>query len=94
MVKYKVWQPVPNDEVLANAKVLTSTWVMKPKATGAKLARLNTRGYEQVDRLHYDSHNLSAPVVNDMTVRIAMILTITAAWTAKLLDVQGAFLNN
>eukprot|EP00957_Ditylum_brightwellii_P196189 14948784-Ditylum_brightwellii.AAC.1 len=65
---------------------------MKPKANGAKYARLNTRGYKQVDGLHYDHHNLSAPVVNDMTVRIVMILTIMAAWTAKMLDVQGAFL--
>eukprot|EP00957_Ditylum_brightwellii_P141324 10767742-Ditylum_brightwellii.AAC.1 len=92
MVKYKVWQPVPKDEVPANAKVLTSTWAMKPKASGAKHAKLNTWGYEQVDGLHYDSHNLSVPVVNDMTVRIVMILTIMVTWTAELLDVQGAFL--
>eukprot|EP00957_Ditylum_brightwellii_P120422 9188222-Ditylum_brightwellii.AAC.1 len=66
---------------------------MKPKASGAKCARLNARGYEQVDGLHCDRHDLSAPVVNDMTVRIVMILTIVAAWTAELLDVQGEFLN-
>eukprot|EP00957_Ditylum_brightwellii_P113579 8659520-Ditylum_brightwellii.AAC.1 len=66
---------------------------MKPKASGANHARLNARGYKQVDGLHYDCHDLSAPVVNDMTVRIVTILTIMAAWTAELLDVQGAFLN-
>eukprot|EP00957_Ditylum_brightwellii_P125058 9532580-Ditylum_brightwellii.AAC.1 len=93
MVKYKVWQPVPKGEVPAYAKVLTSTWAMKPKASGAKRARLNARGYKQVDGLHYNRHNLSVPVVNNMTVRIVMILTIMAAWTAELLDVQGAFLN-
>eukprot|EP00957_Ditylum_brightwellii_P165712 12615256-Ditylum_brightwellii.AAC.2 len=93
MVKYKVWQPVPKGNVLANAKVLTSTWAMKPKASGSKHMRLNARGYKQVGRLHYSRHDLSAPVVNDMTIRIVMILTIMAAWTAELLDVQGAFLN-
>eukprot|EP00957_Ditylum_brightwellii_P091300 6952299-Ditylum_brightwellii.AAC.1 len=60
---------------------------MKPKASGAKCTRLNAWGYKQVDGLHYNRHDLSAPVVNDMTVKIVMILTIMMAWTAELLEV-------
>eukprot|EP00957_Ditylum_brightwellii_P123174 9391202-Ditylum_brightwellii.AAC.1 len=66
-VKYSVWKPVPKSEVPKDAKVLTSTWTMKPKANGTKRARLNARGFKQVDGLHYDSQDLSAPVVNNMT---------------------------
>eukprot|EP00957_Ditylum_brightwellii_P078676 5982118-Ditylum_brightwellii.AAC.1 len=66
---------------------------MKPKANRVKRARLNARGFEQVDGLHYDSKDLSTPVVSDMTMRMVMILIIMAAWAGKLVDVQGAFLN-
>eukprot|EP00957_Ditylum_brightwellii_P093861 7147614-Ditylum_brightwellii.AAC.1 len=92
-VKYSVWKPAPKSEVPKDAKVLTSTWVIKPKVNGTKRERLNACGFEQVDGLHYDSQDLLAPVVNDMTVRIVMTLIIMASWTAELLGVQGAFLN-
>eukprot|EP00957_Ditylum_brightwellii_P135832 10360755-Ditylum_brightwellii.AAC.1 len=66
---------------------------MKPKPNGVKCARLNSRGFEQVDGLHYDGQDLSAPVVNDMAMRIVFVMIILVAWTAELLDVKGAFLN-
>ena len=52
---------------------------MKKKASGKFRARLNARGYEQVDGIHYKSDDIAAPVANDMTIRI--------------LDIVGAFLN-
>eukprot|EP00957_Ditylum_brightwellii_P167544 12754694-Ditylum_brightwellii.AAC.1 len=67
---------------------------MKPKANGVKCVRLNTYGYDQVDGLHYNSQDLLAPVVNNMTVRIVVILIIMASCVSELLDAQGAFLNN
>eukprot|EP00957_Ditylum_brightwellii_P010494 795637-Ditylum_brightwellii.AAC.1 len=88
-----MWKPVPKSEVPEDTKVLTSTWAMKPKANGIKRTRFNARGFEQVDGLHYNSQDLSAPVVNDMTVRIVMTLIIMASWIAELLGVPGAFLN-
>eukprot|EP00957_Ditylum_brightwellii_P108512 8276728-Ditylum_brightwellii.AAC.1 len=66
---------------------------MKPKPNEIKWARLTARGYEQQDRLHYHSHNLSAPVVNDMKIRMVMTMIIMTGWDTCLLDVNGAFLN-
>ena len=54
---------------------------------------MNARGFEQIDGLHYNEDNKAAPVVNDVTIRIVLILIVLAAWWAELLDVKGAFLN-
>jgi hypothetical protein len=44
-------------------------------------------------RLHFDSTDTSAPVVNEITIRIVLLMMILAGWTAMLLDVRGAFMN-
>jgi hypothetical protein len=65
---------------------------MKKKSNGTYRARLNTRGYEQVDGINYDSSNISSPVTNDATIMIIMVLMIIFKWSAQLVDVKGAFL--
>jgi hypothetical protein len=55
MVKNQAWRAVPKKDVPKNAKVMSSTWATKKKSNGTYLARLNARGYEQVDGIHYDS---------------------------------------
>jgi hypothetical protein len=92
MVKRQVWRTELKKDVPKGAKILTSTWAMKKKASGRYRSRLNARGYEQVDGQYFDSTNISSPVTNDATIRIVMILTIIFGWTAGLIDVQGAFL--
>jgi Reverse transcriptase (RNA-dependent DNA polymerase) len=57
-------------------------------------ARLNARGYEQVNGEHYDEDSKFAPVVSDATIHIVLILIIMAGWWAELLDVHGAFLHS
>jgi hypothetical protein len=93
MKTYQVFKPVDVEEVPQDAKILTSTWVMRKKADGTCRARLTARGYAQIDGLHFDSTDTSAPVVNDTTIRIVFVLMIMAGWTAMLLDVRGAFMN-
>jgi hypothetical protein len=73
MVDYNVWQVVQPGDVPPNSKILTSTWAMKKKANGKYRARINARGYEQVDGIHYDDTTKSAPVTNDITIRILFI---------------------
>jgi hypothetical protein len=93
MKDHQVWEAVPKDKVEVGRKVLTSTWAMKKKANGKFRARLNARGYEQVDGVHYDEDTKSAPVTNDTTIRIVFTLLALAGWYAHVVDVQGAFLN-
>jgi hypothetical protein len=93
MLDYKVFQTVPRDDVPKGSKIRTSTWAMKKKANGVHRARLNARRYEQVDGKHNDEDSKLAPVVNDATIHIILILLIMAGWYVELIDVKGAFLH-
>ena len=93
MKKFLVWEEVPRSLVPKQAKILTSTWARKKKANGTFRARLNARGYEQVDGKHYHSHNISSPVANEVTIRIALVLMLFMRMFGELIDVKGAFLH-
>ena len=88
----RVWIPVKLKNIPKHAKILTSTWAMKKKANGTFRARINARGYEEIDGVHYDASTISAPVTNELTLRIMMVIMLMAAWTGYVLDVKGAFL--
>ena len=92
MVRNKVWKVVPKSDLPQGAKIMTTTWACKKKPNGTYRARLNARGYEQVDGVHFDSSSIAAPVTNDITIRIVLILMLMASWYGELLDVNGAFL--
>jgi len=92
MVNNNVWKPIDRAKIPSNSKVLTSTWAMKKKASGKFRARLNARGFEQLDGIHCDKNTKSAPVTNEITIRIVFILMVMGRLYAELLDVQGAFL--
>ena len=76
-----------------DAKVLTTTWAMKKKSSGKFRARMNVRGFEQDNGEHYDEDDKAAPVVNDITIRVALVLMLMAGYYANLLDEIGAFLD-
>ena len=92
MMKHKVWEPVPVENVPKGSKILTSTWAMKKKANRTYRARMNACGYKQVDGVHYSKDAKAAPVVNEIVIRMVLVLIVMALWWAKLLDDQGAFL--
>jgi len=93
MLDHKVWEAVPKDEVPKDAKVIGSTWAMKKKANGTYRARINGLGYEQVEGVHYDKTSVAAPVTNEVTIRITLVLMIMAGWVGEILDVKGALLH-
>jgi hypothetical protein len=92
MVEHGVFQPVPRSEVPAGAKIITSTWAMKKKSNGTFRARVNGRGYEQVDGEHYDEDSIASPTVNITSFRIVLVLMLMMNGYAHLVDVNGAFL--
>ena len=93
MDKHTVFEPTKREDVPANARIITSTWAMKKKANGTFRARLNARGFQQQEGVHYDAADISSPVTNDMSIRTVMVLALMAGWTAKIIDVKGAFLH-
>ena len=71
---------MPIEELPKGSKVLTSTWVMKKKANGTYHTRMNARGYEQVDGIHYDENSKAAPVANEIVIQMIMVLIVMALW--------------
>ena len=73
-----------------DAKIIISTWAMKKNSYGNHRAILNARGFEKEDGVHYTKDDdVSALVVNYITIRIVFILLIMAAWWSKSLGVKG-----
>jgi hypothetical protein len=76
------------------AKIIGSTWAIKKKAMGQLRARVTARGFMQILGVHYDPKTMiAAPVTNEMTIWIILLLMIMAIWLGELLDVKGAFLH-
>ena len=92
MVKHKVWEIVKGKNIPDDATVITSTWEMKKKSNGAKRARINGRGYEQVDSKHYDASSIAYPVTNDTTICIMMVLMLMTGCVSNIVDIKGVFL--
>ena len=50
------------------------------------------RGFKQIDGVNYNSTDVSAPIICDITIGICFILYIIANWLAWIVDVEGVFL--
>ena len=53
---------------------------MKKKANGTFRAWITARGFKQIDDKHYDSLTTAAPVVNNITIKVMMVLMIVLYW--------------
>ena len=72
---------------------MTTTWVMKEKASGRFCGVLNARGCEQEEGTHYYADSIATPVTNPMSMCIMLtMLTMNPDWLLKMIDVEGAFL--
>ena len=93
MVKNGVWEPVNIEDVPEDATLMDSTWACKKKSDGTLRGRLNARGFKQKADEHFDPSSISSPVTNCDTIRIVLTLMLMAGWTARVVDVKGAFLH-
>jgi hypothetical protein len=84
MVKSKVFEPTPLEEVPPNAIILTETWAMKKKANVVFRARVTAHGYEQIDGEHFNSTEIAAPIVSEMAIHILLILTTMGIATCSI----------
>jgi hypothetical protein len=90
--KHKAVKGVSRNEVPTGARIMDGTWACKKKSNGVFRARLNLRGFKQVDGEHYDSDSVSSPVANIITIHIVLALIAIVGYYASLVDVRGAFL--
>jgi hypothetical protein len=83
---------LPREKVHKDARIMDGTWACKKKSNGVFRARLNLRGFKQIDGEHFDSHSVSSPVASIITIHIVLALIAIVGWFASLVDVRGAFL--
>jgi hypothetical protein len=91
MIQSAVWIPVKLNTLPSNIKPLSTTWVMKKKANGDFRARITVEGFLQEEGVHYRSDSTAAPVTNETTIKIILIMLTLAEWERHV-DVKGAFL--
>jgi hypothetical protein len=92
IIENKVWKRIKQKDLPADAKLLSTTWVMKKKANGKYRARITARGFLQEDSVHYFSHSTASPVANELTIEIVLTFFALTTWKAWVIDVKGAFL--
>ena len=73
-------------DIPSNRRLIGSKWVFKKKRNGVYRARLVALGYSQIPGVDY-SENF-APVINDVTFRILIVMIIALRLKAISMDVK------
>jgi len=90
MIKWGVWVNVDRSSIPEGRKLIGSKWVFKEKRDGRFRARLVCLGHNQIPGVDFSDNY--APVGNDMTFRVVMVLRLMFGFHSVLLDVETAFL--
>lgn len=91
MIKRGVWRRVKRTQVPSNRRTIGSKWVFKRKRDGRFRARLCGLGYTQIAGIDFTANY--APVINDVTLRILLVLKMLKNWNTELIDIETAFLH-
>ena len=83
---------MPKEKAHNNTKALTSKWMFKKNPNGTLRGRLNTHGFKQIEGVHYETTYVAAPVTNEVTIRVVMVIIMVFKLHSELLDVKGTFL--
>ena len=78
MQKHGVWKTVKRKSLKAKTKIINSTWACKKKSNGTLRARMNARGFKQVEGEMYQSNSIAAPVTNDVMIRVVLTMMLLA----------------
>ena len=90
MFKHKVWEKVKKTEIPSDRRILGNKWVLKKKKNGVYRARLVALGYHQIPGIDHEDN--FAPVINETTFRIILILMMKENLKAEIVDIETAFL--
>jgi len=90
MIRRGVWDVVERNSIPEGRRLIVSKWVFKEKRDGRFRARLVCLGYSQIPGVDFSDNY--APVGNDITFRVIMVLRLMYNLHAVLLDVETAFL--
>ena len=91
MENKKVWRTVRKTDVPKDRRLIGCTWVFKIKGNGTYRARLVALGYSQVSGVDFTDN--FAPVVNDVTFRVALTRMMMVDLDCMLMDLETAILH-
>jgi hypothetical protein len=91
MLSRGVWRSKNRNALPAGRKMIGSKWVFKKKKNGVYRARLVALGYSQVPGVDYTDN--FAPVINDVTLRVLLVMCLVLGYSTQVIDVETAFLH-
>ena len=91
MIKQGVWELINKTSIPAERSLIGNKWVIKQKKNDVHRARLVALGYSQIPGIDFSENY--APVVNDITMRLMLVLKMINDWTGELIDIETAFLH-
>ena len=89
MIRRGVWDVVERSSIPEGRRLIGSKWVYKEKRDGRFRARLVCLGYSQIPGVDFSDNY--APVGNDITFRVIMVLRLIYNLHAVLIDVEHHF---
>ncbi len=90
MKEKRVWTTIKRSAVPRKKTIVGNRWVYKKRSNGVYRARTVAKGYNQVPGVDFQENY--APVVNDVSVRIALICKLLYNLDDEQFDVETAFL--
>ena len=91
MESRNVWDVIRKEEVPKDRRCIKCKWIFKIKRNGVFRARLVACGYSQVPGI--DFNESFAPVINDVSFRVMLIIKLIQGLHATIIDVETAFLH-
>ena len=88
--KQKIWRAIHKAKVPNDRRLIGCKWVFKIKRDGSYRASLVALGYSQIPGVEFTDN--FAPVVNDMTFRVALARMMMEDKNCMLMDVKTALL--
>jgi Reverse transcriptase (RNA-dependent DNA polymerase) len=85
-----VWTKKVRKDVAVGQRLVGCKWVFKKKKLGTFCACLVALGYNQMPGVDYSDS--FAPVINDVSLRLVILLWLQNDWHAKIVDVETTFL--
>ena len=82
----KAWRTIHETDVPKDRRLIECNWIFKIKRDGLYRARLVALGYSQVPGGDFTDN--FAPVVNDVTFRVALIRMMVEDLNCMLMDVE------
>jgi hypothetical protein len=87
----KVWDIISKEDVPGERRYIKCRWIFKVKRNGIFRASLVACGYSQVPGV--DFNESYAPVINDVSFRVMLIIKLISGLQASIGDVETAFLH-